>query len=111
LGYEVEGVRNVVEGLLRDKEEKLEERRWQVEEDDRRTTLNNLNPMNGTGLGLGVGREAGTDERPGTPSEDAGSSRMSFVSVSFRLSFLPQAYELLLTDALHLNDDHTFSTG
>ncbi|GAA6014934.1 hypothetical protein JCM11491_002361 [Sporobolomyces phaffii] len=76
LGYEVEGVRGVVEGLLRDKEEKLEEKRWAIEEDERRRTL-------------GRGRERGTDEGPETPRSAAGdslagsSSRSSFVSVSY----------------------------
>ncbi|GAA5982708.1 hypothetical protein JCM5350_006221 [Sporobolomyces pararoseus] len=86
LGYEVEGVRTVVEGLLRDKEEQVykgrEETRWNLEEEERRKSL----VEQGQGQG-GVGRrrreeERGTDERPDTPRSENGSSisRMSFIS-------------------------------
>lgn len=83
LGYEVEGVRGVVEGLLRDKEEKLEERRWSLEEEERRRILSTTRERERERQR----GEAGTDERPGTPRSEAGESEYSrtssFVSVSF----------------------------
>ncbi|GAA6061950.1 hypothetical protein JCM10212_001992 [Sporobolomyces blumeae] len=51
LGYEVEGVRGVVEGMLRDKEAREGEKRWIREEDERRASLS------------GAGRK-GAEERP-----------------------------------------------
>ena len=68
LGYEVEGVRGVVEGLLRDKEGEGRERMWRREEEERRRSLQRDD-------------ERGEKVREVSESE-SGESRKSFISVS-----------------------------
>ncbi|GAA5941174.1 hypothetical protein JCM3775_006640 [Rhodotorula graminis] len=53
LGYEVDGVRTVVEELLRDKEARDAGRRWDAEEAERRAALDELSVEGGGGGGRG----------------------------------------------------------
>ncbi|GAA5833596.1 hypothetical protein JCM9279_001572 [Rhodotorula babjevae] len=55
LGYEVDGVRTVVEELLRDKEARDAGRRWDAEEAERRAALDELSVEGGGGRGQDEG--------------------------------------------------------
>ncbi|GAA5989562.1 hypothetical protein JCM11641_004598 [Rhodosporidiobolus odoratus] len=97
LGYEVDGVRTVVEELLRDKEEREAGRMWEVEEEERRRVFQQQQQAERAGDGEDLDatprakkvapasvtqqqrREEGTFETPGTP---ASSSGRSFVSAA-----------------------------
>ncbi|GAA5888211.1 hypothetical protein JCM5296_000231 [Sporobolomyces johnsonii] len=83
LGFEVEGVRTVVEGLLREKEEREGVRGWEREEAERRRTLGGdqegASKVNKP-VQAEVQREAAAAfSPPGTP---ASSSRASFISAA-----------------------------
>ena len=55
LGYEVDGVRTVVEELLRDKEARDAGRRWDAEEAERRAALDELSVEGASGRGQDEG--------------------------------------------------------
>ncbi|GAA6028160.1 hypothetical protein JCM8097_006890 [Rhodosporidiobolus ruineniae] len=80
LGFEVDGVRTVVEELLRDKEDRERGRKWEVEEEERRRALHaaaeedpERTPRPSTVQKGGVR----TDEVPGTPGSVGGRSFIS----------------------------------